>query len=197
MIGLITEAVLKAVLFLFWLCSVGSLIIGILAICNRIPKIPRASEFAVFAAVWICLVIAGTVSQDVWMIALTVPLVFVCLGMAALLWRSSGSPWGKVPNLFYWLGTFLVMAGAVHFGILAALIQCIDTQCHPLNTLPPRPNVAVELILWSLPAAIVGLGLILSKQFRRRSIAIPVALLPLLNPAILLTVASLHLRLGI
>jgi len=196
-IDIITQEVLRAVMYLFWLCSVGSLVVGILAICSVAPRIPRRSEFAVVGAGWICLVTAGIVCQDVGIFAFTLPLLFVCFGIAALLWRSSGFPWGKAPTLCYWVGVLSVIVGVVYFGGMAGLIECIETHCHPLNTLPPRPNVALELILWSLPAVLVCLGLIMSKHFGRFRIAIAVTLLLLVNPTILLVVASLHLRLGI
>jgi hypothetical protein len=195
MIGLVTAAV--QLQNLLWLCIPGgSLIVGILAICNRVPRIPRRSECVVFAAGWICLVIAGTLCRDVLMIVITFPLIFVSFGIAALLWRSSGFAWGNVSTLCYWVGALSVIVGAVRFGIMAALIQCIDTHCHPLEYLPPRPHVALELILWSMSAIIVCLGLILSRQFGRISIAIPVTLLLLLNPTILLMVAWLQPTMG-
>jgi len=195
MIGLISAEV--HLQNLLWLCiPVGSLIVGILAICNRVPRIPRRSEFVVFAAGWICLVIAGTFCRDVLMIFITFPLIFVSFAIAALLWRSSGFAWGKASTLCYWAGALSVIVGAVRFGIMAALIQCIDTLCHPLEYLPPRPNVAIEVALWSMSAIIVCFGLILSKQFGRIGIGIPVTLLLLLNPAILLMVAWLHPSMG-
>jgi hypothetical protein len=149
-----------------------------------------------FAAGWISLLIAGTLCRDLFLIVITFPLIFVSFAIAALLWRSSGLAWSKVSSLCYWAGALSVIVGAVRFGIMAQLIQCIDTQCHPLESLPRRPHVVIELILWAVSAILVCVGLILSRQFDRIGIAIPVMLVLLLNPAILLMVAWLQPSLG-
>lgn len=150
----------------------------------------------VFAAGWTCLVIAGTLCRDVLTIIVTLPLVFVSFAVAALLWRSSASPWGNVANLCYWVGVLSIIVGAVRFGIMAQLIQCLDNHCHPLESLPLRPHVAIEVMLWSASALIVCLGLSLSRQFSRIAIAISVTLLLLLNPTILLMAAWLQPTMG-
>ena len=181
---------------MLWLCIPAvSLIVAILALYERFPRVPRRFESALFASGWLCLVVAGVFCRDMTMIIVSLPIIFVPFGIAAVLWRSSASAWGRVSTIYYWAGVLSIMVGAVRFGFLAALIQMIDTNYfnyyRPVY-IPPQPHVALEIIFWSVPTLLVGRGLSLSKEFGRIGIAVAVFFLLLLNPAILLVTAWLR-----
>lgn len=157
----------------------------------RFPRVPRESRLVFFAAGWACLLIACMECRDVLLFLITFPLILVSLGIAALLWRSPASAWGKVSTLCYW-----VIVGVIRFGMIVALTQAIETHVHPPEMLPPRPHVEIELVFWAVPALIIWVSLSLSRHCGGIGIAIPVTLLVLLNPAILLMVAWLQPSMG-
>jgi len=174
---------------------VFSITTGLRALTGKSAGVNRQFELPLFGAGWILLVAAGFFARDVMLVAVTFPSMVIICSVAAVLWRASAPGWSRRATACYWIGVLLAIAGAVHFGLIAYDIQCIERTCHgPYG--PPQPHVVRDLVLWSLPAAVICAGLRLSGQFSATGVVLAGAALLLLNPAILFLVAWLQPPLG-
>ena len=92
-------------------------------------------------------------------------------------------------------GVILIIGGTFYFGNLAAEIQCIERNCRGPYT-PKQPNIALDLVLWSIPTLMLCFGLKLSRQFGLFYIAAVCIFWLLLNPVALWMLQWLQPSLG-
>jgi hypothetical protein len=174
----------------------GSAIGGFVAIFSKSIHVP--ARFAAPLLSWGCisLFIAGVLVSGAILNLFSFPLAAVSFGLFALFYRAFG-PWRAFATVTYRAGMPFLFWGAFHFGGIAAALNALATHyAGPMN-LPPRPNVAQELILWAIPALIVSTGLKLADKLSPGKFVLACTLLLLLNPPIVAVGAWLRLPLSL
>jgi hypothetical protein len=189
---------ISGVLFLATLVVIlfGSAIGGFVAIFSKSVHVPGRFAAPLLSGGWISLFMSGVLISGGILSLFSFPLAAVSFGLFAMFYRALG-PWRVSATITYWAGLPFLFWGAFHFGGIAAALNALATHyAGPMN-LPPRPNVAQELLLWAIPALIVCTGLKVADKLSPVSFALACTLLLLLNPAIVAVGAWLRLPLSL
>ena len=181
---LVHTSVGNTIMYLLLLLTAVALLVGVLAVIGKLPRLRTEWAIPLLVAAWTLLVLAGTLASGGIIRLAAVPVAAMSITCFAVL--DTVIP--RRPRFavyLYWIGVCLTTWGALHTGLHVWMLNAIAQQYQRTYYLRTLPNTPRELAIWCVPAILLWLGAILRSRFGRTTIVASGILLLLLNPLVL------------